>query len=463
MYKKQYCNIKGCSNTIYKNYMCLEHYNFYLPDKHSQKISNDVLAVYDGKGNIRQRLLALFDNLLHHAWDIPRIRYEHFPLEHIYLMALKDSDKMDIERVRKVIKDFDVPENENISIMKRVASNLYVEDSPVLSLHEYIFSSKELMSIIPVVISVIGVFASYFILKSQTLCFDAFLGMNISETLKYYRDITPFVILLLLATLHGCMIPRHYNYIAKRAYDLNLFACVRDNLDVLTQIRYVKERNQRAQTYYYSIYGFMAALSIMALWKYFNMSHFCWMSLLLVLFNIVAIIPLYYSYSISVLYFPVFEALKRKTPKIDLYNPDHMGGLEVYHRFLLNTFIYNELIIVIIISLYSFVDSWLLYIIFAFILIARGNHAGWSIYMYISSVVAFKREKRKEINELLVSTNPDAFIKIEQLDSVYYSLLFRRICKFSIIVLLPYLINKADNIFYWLLECFPKFIEVLRF
>ena len=60
--------------------MCKEHYDFYLTDDKCREISDDVIAVYEGKGSWKQKALAFRDNVIHHAFDFPMIRYEHFPL-----------------------------------------------------------------------------------------------------------------------------------------------------------------------------------------------------------------------------------------------------------------------------------------------------------------------------------------------------------------------------------------------
>ena len=46
-YNKEHCNIPGCNHRIYRNYMCKEHYDFYLIDDKCREISDDVIAVYE--------------------------------------------------------------------------------------------------------------------------------------------------------------------------------------------------------------------------------------------------------------------------------------------------------------------------------------------------------------------------------------------------------------------------------
>ena len=90
--------------------MCKEHYDFYLTDDKCREISNDVIAVYEGKGSWKQKALAFRDNVIHHAFDYPMIRYEHFPLEYVFLLALLSFDKHDKERCTRVIENFDIPQ-----------------------------------------------------------------------------------------------------------------------------------------------------------------------------------------------------------------------------------------------------------------------------------------------------------------------------------------------------------------
>ena len=67
--------------------MCKEHYDFYLTDDKCREVSDDVIAVYEGKDSWKQKVLAFRDYVVHHALDYPMIRCEHFPLEHVFLLG----------------------------------------------------------------------------------------------------------------------------------------------------------------------------------------------------------------------------------------------------------------------------------------------------------------------------------------------------------------------------------------
>lgn len=157
----------------------------------------------------------------------------------------------------------------------------------------------------------------------------------------------------------------------------------------------------------------------------------------------------------TVLYFPVFEALKRNRLKIDLYNPDHNGGLSKAQDFLFKTFVYNEVLVFILLWFCMKVSIWWLWIIVSLGLIMRTNHAGWSLKLYIASIRDFCKAKKAENEKLLLQNDEIAFDKIEKLDKLYTTKISKHIRNLFLIVVLPYLINNADNIFNWILTSIP--------
>lgn len=445
VYKAEHCNIPGCTRDIYKNYMCREHYDFYLSDERIQKKSDEIVTVNDGNATMWQRLLSFRDNLIHHALDIPMIRYEHFPLEHVYLLALRFFDKKDVARCKQAISDFDIPENENIAMMRRVVNTHNPDEASIGTIERYKFEPKELISYMGIWISVLGCVCSYFLLKFCDFWDGICFGLSYSDIVRLYKQVIPYVLLFAFFMWIGVRLARFYDYIAHRAYDLDLFENVADNVEVLNQIEYVKSRNQRSSSYEFSLLGSMAGIFAIGIYKYFAQSTFNIGTLGLFVCGLCAVFPLLYIYSKSVLYFPVFESLKRKHFKISLYNPDHNGGLAVMHRFLFCTFLYNEGIVCLCFKIWSCFDSLWFYIIFGLLVFNRANHAGWSIAMYISSVKDFLGEKRKEIQRLLLQKDEHSFDLIEKLNKVCVMETFKQISWLLLVVVIPYIINHIDE------------------
>ena len=80
----------------------------------------------------------------------------------------------------------------------------------------------------------------------------------------------------------------------------------------------------------------------------------------------------------------------------------------------------------------------------------RINHARWSTKLYISSLKAFYRAKKVEREKLLLQNDDKAFDKVEKLDKLYGIKVLKYVWNIALIVVLPYLINNADNIIKWI-------------
>lgn len=454
-YNKKHCNIKGCKHAIYRNYLCKTHYDFYLSDENCKKISDEVIAVYENRGTWKQRFLSVRDSFIHHALDYPMVRYEHFPLEHIYLLALQRFDKKDRERCMQVLADFDIPENENIPMLKRVTDKWNIGETEVKPIGHYLFTKRELLSIVPILISIVGFVAVYLLLRLANNETEDWFGMTRTRILDTYRQIAPYVALLILAVWNGTRLASFYNYLANRAYNLNLFDDVESNINILNQIEYVKERNKRADSYRYTVFGSLLGVSALTLYHYFSSTTFCMVSFGLLLCSLMVFIPLLYVYNMTVLYFPVFEGLKHKRLKIDLYNPDHCGGLNQIHNFLFRTFVYNEGLVLVTIALCTILGKFELLILAAVLLAPRMNHALWSARLYCSSLINFSKTKREERERLLTQDSVNAFFKIERLDNLSTNKIYKYVANIFCIVIIPYIINHLDGILEHIAENAP--------
>lgn len=454
-YNKEHCNIPGCSHSIYRNYMCKEYCDFYLTDEKCRKISDNVIAVYEGNGSWKQKALAFKDYVIHHAFDYPMIRYEHFPLEHVFLLALRYFDKHDKERCSRVAEDFDIPANENIAMFKRIVNVQNVDDAEVEPIESYSFSKQELISVVPFLISIFGVLSSYLLLRLAQPWTGEFLGMTYQETVCLYKQVLPYLLLLMLVLWSGIRLASFYNYFANRAYNLSLFENVAGNINMLSQIKYVKDRNLKAGSYKCSVLGGLIGVGALVVYNYFSSSSFHICSFAFMLSGVMVVASLLYIYNMTVLYFPVFEALKHYKLKIDLYNPDHNGGLAKIHNFLFKTFVYNEgLILIFIWFCFKFSNGWF-WLVVSLLLIMRINHARWSAKLYVSSLKSFYKAKKVEREKLLLQNDDKAFDKVEKLDKLYGIKALKYIWNISLIVVLPYLINNADGILRWIRTQIP--------
>lgn len=219
---------------------------------------------------------------------------------------------------------------------------------------------------------------------------------------------------------------------------------------MLSQIKYVKDRNLKAGSYKCSVLGGLIGGGSLVVYNYFSNSSFHICSFVFMLSGVMMVASLLYIFNMTVLYFPVFEALKHYKLKIDLYNPDHNGGLAKIHNFLFKTFVYNEGLILIVLWLcFKFANGWVWFIV-SLLFLNRVNHARWSSKLYISSLKAFYRAKKVEREKLLLQNDDKAFDNIEKLDKLYGIKVLKYLWNIALIVVLPYLINNADDIIKWI-------------
>ena len=250
--------------------MCKEHYDFYLTDDKCREISDNVIAVYEGKGSWKQKALAFRDNVVHHAFDYPMIRCEHFPLEHVFLLALRYFDKHDKERCARVIEDFDIPANENIAMFKRIVNVQNTDDTDIKPIESYLLSKRELISFVPFVISIFGVLLSYLLLRLGQPWTGEFFGMTYQETVCLYKQVLPYLLLLMLVLWSGIRLASFYNYFAHRVYNLSLFENVVGNINMLSQIKYVKDRNKKVGSYKCTVWSGLIGGGSLVVYKYFS-------------------------------------------------------------------------------------------------------------------------------------------------------------------------------------------------
>ena len=118
-YNPTICNISCCSEPVYRNHMCKRHYEFYAKNPITAQRMEEVLALEDGTANWKLIGKTIIQSLIHHSLNISMPLIEHFPLEHVFqaeAYSLRHNESVDSERVKEVIKDFDIPETDyNVS------------------------------------------------------------------------------------------------------------------------------------------------------------------------------------------------------------------------------------------------------------------------------------------------------------------------------------------------------------
>ena len=225
-------------------------------------------------------------------------------------------------------------------------------------------------------------------------------------------------------------------------------------MDFVNQVMYVKERKEKSSSYYATLCGNLIGLMVLIIFLLLGRGTvISWFAVLLSCIVVISILPLVFTFSEIVLYKPVYNSLKKKRVHIDLYNSDKRGGLKYYHCLLYLTFLYNEGVAVVGISLYKALmipNGWIVVLIL--LLLPRFNYAGWAIIGWIRSIVDFYRVKNEEKNRLFAQEGSvDNMDKTILLDKIHPLGLIPLLFSIVLYVIVPYIISQL-----------PKWYDLLK-
>lgn len=451
-YKQNICNVPGCDKQEYEHHMCQRHYEFYSGNSITAQFIAQEKALEDGTAGWKLILKKVFQFIVHYTFNIPMPLINHFPLEHVFLgelYSLRTNNTIDRKRVEQVISDFDIPENENISDIRRLLNIRDIETSELGPKEEYLLGRNDLPSLWPVLISIIGFILMFCFFEWIVTSDIQINGAGLLQVEEIYQKFVPYGYALLLFVIFGLLIPCQYNFFIERCYSMTLYKRVEDNADVVNQVKFVKERKARSGSYYWSLCGVVTGITVVIFWSLLGGDTIISWSVMLLCFTIsLAIVPLLFSYNEMVLYYPVVESMKRKRVMIDLYNADHRGGLSHYHRFLYFTFLYNEGVSIVLLMLYyQLLNSkwWLIPLIL--ILLKRFNHASWALIGWIRSIVDFYKEKRTEKNRLIaLEGSSENMNKMKLLNKTYPIGLIPILSFLVSSIIIPYMVNQLPKL-----------------
>ena len=153
-------------------------------------------------------------------------------------------------------------------MLKRIVNVQNINETKIKPIELYLFSKHELISFIPVLVSILGLIVSYLLLRFGKPWTGEFFGKTFQEMICLYKQILPYMVLLMLVLWSGTRLASFYNYFTYRAYELNLFEDVASNINFLNQIKYVKERNKKTESYKCSIVGSLMGICLLAIYNY---------------------------------------------------------------------------------------------------------------------------------------------------------------------------------------------------
>lgn len=460
-YKLDTCNIPGCEEPVFECHMCQKHYEFYSLNPLTARFMAQEKAMENGNVGWRRIVKVVLQSIVHHTLNIPMPLIHHFPLEHVFLgefYSLRSNKAIDRKRVERVIADFDIPENENIADMRRVLNIRDIETSELGPKENYLLRGKDLPSMWPVLISAFGFIFLFCFFKWIVTSDIQIRGAGLLQVVDIYQKCVPLGYALAVFVLLGILMPYQYNFFIERCYNMSLYKRVEDNADVVNQVKFVKERRARSESYYWTLYGFAAGITTAIFWSLLGgETTLSWSAVFLCFSISMSIVPLLFSFNIMALYYPVVESMKKKRVAIDLYNADHRGGLSRYHRFLYLTFLYNEGVAIVLIMLYSQLPISKLWLILLIpLLLMRFNHAGWAMVGWIRSIVDFYKEKHTEKNRLIALEGAsENMSKMEMLNKTYPLGIIPILLFLCGSIMLPYIVNQLPKLSD-LMECIGK-------
>lgn len=451
-YNEHVCNIVDCDKPIYKSGMCKEHYRFYISSPETADVINEMDKLKSGTASVGLKFKRVLHWICHLVMDIPMTLYEHFPLEHVFLAELKAARKMrglDSERICKVVRDFDVVGNENIATMKNLMDNADVEHQDYPTKEEYYFTSKNLPVLWLPLISILGVmgFSAFYLYMPE---YDTqFFDMPFLQAKLLSFKLAPYIIALAAFMMIGLSIPYQYNFLINKCFGLTLFEKLEDNLHVLNELKFVKERQSKAKGYYACFIGAVLGTATFYLFDICcGESGFKWVLIPLSISYTMTVLPISYAFHVMALYYPVMNAFTHKRVFIDLYNSDHSGGLRRYHEFLFLIFIYSEGFSLILLKIIGTVTMpFGVKLLLGLIILMRLRHAGMAITNWIRSVKDFYAAKQVEEDRLAsLSGSVENMTMANALRKTSPFVLIPYIIKLIIFIVVPYLINQLPTL-----------------
>lgn len=451
-YKEHQCNVPRCDEPEYRHHMCKRHYEFYTENPLTARIIDAVQALEDGTAGWKLKVKVILQCFAHYMLNIPMPLIKHFPLEHVFLgelYSIRNTKAINSERIKRIIDDFDIPENENLSDMQRVLNIRDIETSELGPKDHYLLKNKDLPSKWPIFLSIIGLCLLSFFFQCVAGEDFQICGASLSQVEVEYKRYFPYACALTVIIFLGVLIPSQYNFFVERCYNMTLYKDVEDNADVVNQVRFIKERKERSGSYYATILGSTLGATLLVFWTLLGHgSPITWFAILLCVAIVMTVMPILFSYCEMVLFYPVVEALKRKRIAIDLYNADHRGGLKRYHRFLYLTILYNEGLAVILMKGYAMlpVSRWWV-ILLIILILPRFNHAGWAIIGWVRSIIDFYREKNAEQERLEIQGGTaESMSKMELLKKVYPVGVIPFILYLAGAIVIPYIVNQLPKL-----------------
>lgn len=450
-YSKVHCNIKGCNNRIFKHHMCQEHYERYVSNPIVLTYCNEQELLELPKPPCKLIIKCIVQSIIHHTMDYPMYLVEHFPLEHVFLgnvAWIGLQRKVDKKFVEHLIHEFDREENENIPMLKRMVDVKQVDEMEIEDVETYILDKRDLPPfVILMSVFVMGILFCYASFKVATN-YDTvqFIKISFAYIIQMGSELVSLSLLYILYIYAGLKIPSLYAPLIRRAYELKLFDSPSDNLDVLIQAKYVKERNGKLASYKATLLGIYIAWLIAFFIIYLIYSSINYYTFLLFLGCACIVISYNLIAPLIVPYFPIYNSIKKKTPQILLQHGDMAGGLRDYLKLQFFTFLFNELFVILCYLIITiFETSIWINLIMIYACGRRLNHAAYSVLMSYKGIKSFYRQKGKLRQELEQSDACDTILKLDQLKKVKLIKLPDFIRGILLTIVIPLFISVAAN------------------
>lgn len=426
-YKRDICNIKGCTNKYHDLLLCKNHFDTYVSDDKIRRIQENLSVLSLGKSNFKLKVKYLLNLIIHYVLLVRVYYIEHYPLETLFLYHFRKKDSDGKYRNKSfyinLISDFDYKENYFIDSLKEK----YTPNNANSRIKLFSERKRESTSSVLYISLLMVFYMIYFIaiiLDMKILFLDMFQKISL-------------VGLLSIPTMYfGTKYLLSSKTILAHVQENKLYKSKDDNKKFLDKSRSITNKLQRtSETKYFLIGAIFSSLfiSFFSQASSFNQYSFSELAVtfIMILIVVTLLIILFNLLWINLYTLRLSRSFENKPIRFDIYDLDKNLGISYLKVYFKNLLLYDLFIIItfLIISKLDIYGSNTNRLVFLIVIAYLISWNISSIYFLVKNIIILKKQYDNTISlekEILQQSKASArFTKHEFLEKLNLNIFFK--------------------------------------